>query len=525
MPRRSQRIFAAIAAPTRRCGTLPLAALALAGCPAPDPQRDGGACDRPVVGALTSAAGGVLSGWARDDDRPDQPPLVQIFLDGTPVQRVRAERDPGGAHRFRWAYQALGPGPEGQAHRVAVYGNGVDCQGRPAGTAELAGSPALIAAGCAGLPPAAADFCALAPGYFQQRQRDTALVGDAQRGAQAGVSRAYGGAVLQLRGVLPASPETLGDNLLSEHGALGLQLAIAGYGLLHIGGPVDPAYAYEGASLPCDPRGDPRPPGRVTQAQGPDCGFTGDDQGRTATATRVACWAEDDRQEVCVDFASTLRTVTLDPFHSTRRPAPLTGLRIDQWARSLPGGVRLRYRVRYDGAQAWAAQAQELPQIITADDLAARAYSYLGDRPFQGEAVTALPLSTSEQVLRLPGLAEARYPHRAFAGIAREGWWGVCDQGESRCLTVAALGPEPAEALGAAPDSDEVTEALLVQRPPRAAVSALGSFALQPGLARSFAVYLFPYRYDQPIPAAGGQTPRDLIYKLAPAAFQARSRR
>lgn len=512
-----------------RLGSIFAAApLVLGGCSAaPSPGGDGSCPSaHPLTGAVTRASGGVLTGWVRDDDRPDLPPLVQVFVDGAPLQRLRAEeRREDGAYGFRWDYQSLGPGPEGQAHRFAVYGNGVDCQGRDDGAAELQGSPSLSDDGCAGLPESAAAFCALAPSYFQRRQRDSALVGDAQRGAQVSVSRAYGGALLQLRGAQAQHPERLGDNLLAEHGAMGAQLAIGGYGLLAVGGPLDPSYGYEGADLPCDPQGDPRPPGRVTQAQGPACGFAESQSG--LTATRVACLAQDEHQEICVDFADTLRTVTLDPFHSTRKPAPLVGLRIDQWARVLPegGGLRLRYRLRYQGAQAWAEQAQELPQIVTADGLSARVYSYLGARPFQGDTVAALPLGEQAQVLRLPGLPEARYPHRSAAGVAREGWWCVCSADEARCLTIAALGPEPDEAQGAEADSDEITEALLVQRGPRAVVSALGSFALAPGLRRSFAVLLFPYRYDQPIPAAAGLTPRDLISRRAPAAFRARSAR
>lgn len=472
------------------------------GPPVTDPDG-GGPCQRAPRGQLEEAGAGLLSGWARDDDAPAAELLVQVFIDGVPVQQLATQ---GG--RFLWRMEGLGPGPASapvlDAHRINVYVNGVDCAGGADGmNREIAGSPAYLAEGCARLAGGAGGFCTEAD-YWRGRQATTTLF--SAPGVQVGVARAFGGAVLQLRGAGQAADGTgarFGANVLYEHGEGGIQLGLRGRGA--VGGVADPNYTYEGATRPCEPLLDKNPPGHVLQAQGPECQW-GDLLG-LVHGTDIACWVADGQARTCRDFGNTYYTRYESPFHRTRAPAPVYGLRLDQWIQVAPGRVIVGHDLRYPagGAQEWLTDAQEVPRIAVASGGATRFYSYTGARPFTGDPVgPALgPLLPGTQVvLRLPG--RARYPHASFAAVAQEGWWGACDEAERRCLTVAGF------------DAD-LAEAVLSQDAQSATLSAVAGFALAPGLSRRGEVVVFPYRFDQPIPEAGGQTPRQLVYGLAQA--------
>ena len=131
-------------------------------------------------------------------------------------------------------------------------------------------------------------------------------------------------------------------------------------------------------------------------------------------------------------------------------------------------------------------------------------YWYGGDAPFTGDSVGyhAGPTGT---YLRFPG--QETYGHgEDYNGYVREGWWGVCDGPQERCVTVASFSPlmnEVALHVNQSGGSGYIT--------------ALGYFGVHPGMSHEWTIYVFPYRYDQ---MAGDKTVREHIYDLAPESWK-----
>jgi hypothetical protein len=161
----------------------------------------------------------LIAGWAKDPDF-DGPILCHVYVDGQLVKILLANetRSDVGAHAFGWIPPPYGP----TSHDVVVYAIGVDATGRPDGqTPSLDHSPRTFTAGCEGIAGDALVWCNGVVPYWQNRQRDTVMVGNIN--VRAAVNMAYGGAIFQLYG---ADWQT---NLLDEHGGAANQLSIWGY--------------------------------------------------------------------------------------------------------------------------------------------------------------------------------------------------------------------------------------------------------------------------------------------------------
>jgi hypothetical protein len=97
-------------------------------------------------GALDTANGYVIKGWAKDPDY-NGPISVHVYIDGVLYESLLADMDSGdvGKHRFDWEIPPFGYG----SHEVAVYAIGVDANGYPDGNnPALSGSPKTFNIGC-----------------------------------------------------------------------------------------------------------------------------------------------------------------------------------------------------------------------------------------------------------------------------------------------------------------------------------------------------------------------------------------
>ena len=93
---------------------------------------------------------------------------------------------------------------------------------------------------------------------------------------------------------------------------------------------------------------------------------------------------------------------------------------------------------------AWDNTTQEIPAIFTARGINHKWYWYNGSAPGTGATVTTMPGSGSG-FLQFPN--RSFYPHATSKlGTITEGWWCVCDDSETDCVTVSGSSPLFAEA-------------------------------------------------------------------------------
>ncbi len=471
-------------------------------CPPSCPEPQTG----PPTGNLDKAEWDHFAGWAKDPDS-DAPLQVHIYVDGVLVKAITADdyRPDVGDHGFNWSPPAYGAG----SHQVVAYAIGVDAAGAPDGqNPSLANSPQTLAAGCAGLSASALGWCQGMAPYWIDRQATTELVGD--HTMRVGVDRSFGGTIFQLYGA------GWDDNLILEHGGGAVQLSIWGYD--PVGGTgwfaidaCDPTpYATQQACLaaghascvarahsagahvtdcvtaqPCGgwTAGAPWNP---IQAQGPACGWDSPLNDVTAAGYQGASYY----------------TAHAAPFHFTST-LPAAPMPMEQWVTPHPGYAEVRYRLSYDGPTTWSPHPQEIPAIFTAPGIHSHYYYYGGDAPFTGDTPTHLTEAPNTH-LRWPD--RPVYGHADYIDYATEGWWGVCDDDQDRCLTFAAFDPLMNEAsLSVNQDGGS------------GYLTALGYFAVQPGVTLEWTVYMFPYRHDHLLPT--GLTVRQTIAQLAPADF------
>lgn len=155
---------------------------------------------------------------------------------------------------------------------------------------------------------------------------------------------------------------------------------------------------------------------------------------------------------------------------------------------------------RYSGV-AWGNTTQEVPAIFTSGGTSSKFFWYNGTAPFTNGPITELS-SAPNGFLQFPDRPVWPHPTQAVGTVA-EGWWGVCSEDESRCVTVAG-------------NSELFAEAALSARAdgyPSAYLTPIGYFSgLHPGLDLQWTLYLFPFKYDAQITPT--QTVRDIIASL-----------
>ncbi len=459
------------------------------------------------TGNLDAANEGMIGGWAKDPDW-EGPLNVHIYADGALIKVLKADqwREDVGAHAFSWDPPPFGAGD----HEVIAYALGVDGAGNPNGeNPGLKGSPKTLKGTCNGLESDALGWCQGMAPYWVNRLKDTVWVGNDS--IRVGVNKSFGGTLF---GLYSAGWDR---NLILEHGGGAVQLSIWGYD--PVGGAgwygndgCDPKWytseaackagghascslwAYPGGAhcsnctsqKPCG-GWTPGAPWNPIQAQGPDCGWNS-----PANDCNVAEWQ-----------GQTFYTRLNAPFHftSTAPPAPMP---MEQWVTAHDGYAEVKYRLTYSGPSAWCNHPQEIPAIFTSFGMNQHYYYYDGEAPFTGAGVVH-KAGASNGVLRYPNRPEYGHGNDYF-GYVREGWWGVCDGPQERCLTVASFSPVMNEvAMGQN------------QTAGSGYITALGWFGVSPGMDLQWTVYYFPYRYDQVV---GGKSVRDIIYSLAPPEFK-----
>lgn len=458
------------------------------------------------TGHLDLVSSGNIAGWASDPNWSG-PIVVHVYVDGVLMKALLAAdpRPDVGAHGFNWDPPPYGTG----AHQVVVYAIGVDGSGAPDGqNPAIDGSPGTLDVGCDGLVGDELGWCQAMYPYWVNRQLDTEYVGNDT--VRVGVNRSFGGTIFEIYD---------GDwqnDLILQHGGGAVQLSIWGY---DAAGPA----AWFSTDW-CDPAGYPSEQACKAAGHGQcrygccsegvhavDCvsattcpGWWAAAPWNPIQAQGAACgWNDATNDVVAAGWTGASYYTRHDkPNHfTTSQPPP--PMPMEQWVTAHEGYAEVRYRLSYTGPYAWSAHPQEIPAIFTAPGMTAHYYAYAGAEPFTGDAVTHYD-GPSVGLFRFP--ARSSYGHGdAFVGYVSEGWWSVCDASQERCLTVASF-------------DDIMNEASMSDNGSGAGyITALGAFAVQPGMVREWTVYFFPYRYDQVV---GGETVRQRIYDLAPPGFQ-----
>jgi hypothetical protein len=188
-------------------------------------------------------------------------------------------------------------------------------------------------------------------------------------------------------------------------------------------------------------------------------------------------------------------------FTNNRKSIPL---QMEQWVSVLPDPsspfVRLQYRLTYDQGTTpdWTPTTQEVPAIFTARGISSVYYWYDGALPYTGAPATRSAGGPPPGgFLRLPG--RPAYPHPTFAANVTEDWWGVCDEEEKRCVTVACFSQVCAEA------------AVSNNTQGAGYITPIGLFGVSKAMDLHWELFMFPYRHDEEV---GGKTVREWIRVL-----------
>jgi hypothetical protein len=317
-----------------------------------------------------------------------------------------------------------------------------------------------------------------------------------------------------------ADGTTVGRNLILEHGGAAVQLSIWGYE------PTGPA-AWFRHGVPCDPT--PYANASVCASDGNTCvqrccsegsqvldckaqqpcgGWTAGAPFNPIQAQGKDCGWED-HSGSSVEWIGkenkTLHTVMESPWHftSNRSAAPVIW---EQWSTAHDDGyLNLTYHMAaaadYTGP-AWGNTTQEIPAIFTARGVNHKWFWYNGSAPGAGAAVTTMP-GTGAGYLQFPD--RPLYPHATLKlGTVSEGWWGVCNEDETECVTVAGWSPLFAEAAMNPSGSNQSGHAYM---------TPIGLFSgLHAGMYWRWSLYIFPYKYDHMLKV--NRTVRDVIVAL-----------
>ena len=457
-------------------------------------------------GYLDVADGYAIAGWAKDDDY-DGPISVHVYVDGVLVhdQLANRYRPDVGEHAYHWNNPPFGAGD----HQVIVYAIGVDSNGVPDGeNIGLTNSPRAFNIGCDRLQGDQEGWCRNNPSYWINRQADTKLLWN--KYIKIGINNSYGGTIIQL------FSQDRTYNLILEHGGGAIQLSIWGadgnsseakfYGNDGDIGRCDPkTYDTQGECLqnnekcvfrktgehvatcnppPCN-QWDVAVPWNPIMAQGAYCAWSDSTNDvSTSTSCGTNCW----------------KTVLDNPGHFTKNVAGMSGMKFTQKVTLGDVYAKIDYTADYTGPHYIGLHPQEIPAIFT-NGLSDKYYFYQEDQPYTNDPRVTVQTNVPQNVeryVRFPG--REPYGHwDNYEAIATESWWGVCNNAETHCLTVASF-------------SNTVKEAALKKLDWGGYITALGYFDMPSGSQRKSTVYVFPYKYDEVI---DGKSIRDRIYELA----------
>ena len=471
------------------------------------------ACSVATAGApegwLDVASPGQVSGWARDPDFAG-PIAVHVYLDGTIVHGMEAHDlrpDLPWAdqeHGYNWSPLAWGPG----THSLTVYAIGVDASGNLDGeNIALSGTPYTVNGDCSGFAAPASYWCEGNPAYYVGRQGDSRyLLNDNVR---AGLNVSYGGTLFELYGSDHAF------NYIAEHGGGAVQASLWGYeekgGVAWFGHDLevcDPTpYASEaecqaGGNATCYP---------WANSQGAhvvDCNARRSclDWGAGAPfnpilAQAQGCgWDSPTNDVLAWEATSAAVSTTYENAWHFTKDEPFTGLSVRHMLELGTAWASIDWRITYDGPYTLGTHPQEMPAIFPSWGLA-NAYYYADVAvPWESAdgAVASVVNPVDWVIFGVGGAPEG--PHGPPTVVAQEPWVSVCNAGESRCLTVMVCSAELRE-FNAAPTSYGYGY-----------LTAIGGFAIVPGLDIDGTTYLFPYRYDAVV---GGKTVREWMREIA----------
>lgn len=512
--------------------------------------RQRAAGDIPPIGSMDVGDDSLIAGWAKDPDT-DTPIMVHIYIDGILVEDVKANvpRSDVGAHGFSFYHPSLGSG----THEIRAYAIDVDSHGALTNNnIELGNSPKSFTGDCNGFREGEDEqsWCLVSRDdniqYWQNRQKDTKLLWNDN--VKIGFNNSYGGMITQFYS------NDRAHNLITEHPGAAVQLSVWGYennggGWIWSGpdGAASNTHACDPTTYPAPDLGNASHPISDTaklacEAKNASCSqFPSAGGAQIANCTTVktcntfapaAPWnplqagGEDCKWETPTNDVTPAEVSPgvweikqVNPYQFTKTNA-FDGL---EWTQRVSLGdayAKLDYTIKYNGNYTTLPyQPQELPAIFAAGGMNQKFYFYEGYSPFTNPNSPVRELVITQEQLdrkgwdspnihylglpnRNPQLFLHNTPPRSPYGIADEYWWGVCNEDESQCLTIATFSPLVYE-TGFGPSAPENRGAYL---------TPLGIFQLKPGFNEHLNVYMFPYKWDKVI---NGKSVRERIFELA----------
>lgn len=458
------------------------------------------------VGAVDLVTADKILGWAEDEDF-NGPTKVHVYIDQQFWGEAVADEYRGdiGEHGFTFEYPPVGSGQ----HELVVYVIGVNENGVADGqNVPLQNTTQVISNGCIGLQGAALEWCENNPDYWVSRQEDTKIIGNDF--VKIGINNSYGGMISQLYS------NDMSYNLIDEHGGGAIQLSLYGYDLsagesgawFGSGGECDPvAYASEAACLSANPRC--REFGAGQGSHVADCQTVRPCNGKSVgwpynpiQAQGYQCTWESQTNDVDAkqELEDGSYQIVLDNPGQFSKSAPFDSLEFKQTVLVEEAYAQIDYQLNYTGGLILGVHEQELPAVFTNNKLGAYYYYYTGDMPFENQPITKSALSEGEHFVDI----FAKNSPDALAS-ADEYWWGVCDQKESTCLTIATFSHEIEKAYLKKFSAEELGAGGSYLAP-------IGNFAIKPGLSKKFRIFLFPYHVEAEVK---NKTVRQWIYELA----------
>jgi len=445
----------------------------------------------------------TVSGWAKDPDS-DNPLNVEIFVDDVPFDSFIANvyRADGniGNHAFSFTHATLGNGQ----HKIQIFAKDINSRGNETLLRnELKGSPKTLTFTCAGLKGNAWEWCANpdVSEYWVNRQADTVYLFN--KDIKVGIDKSFGGTIFQLYN------DTRKKNLIEENGGSAIQLSIYGrdrdglYKNYKGCNTFKTDYPVEGTTAPWNP----------IQAISGLCGWTG--SGNDAKIT--------DQQ-----FNSVTMVIN-NPKNFSKNTWGFQALTYTQKVTLEDTYIKVDYNVKFDG---WPngniintnQDEQEIPAIFTSPGINHFFY-WNGARGVNDPDGIAKQILIGRPALvfdikdlnfrRRPNIKEGFYDSTIKPN---EKWWGVCDESEKNCVTVATLdnnlrGAVMQNLAQVTNPTDNTTNPFANADTKGAYITALATWpTMDKGFNKNFTIYIFPYKWDKKI---SDKTIRDRIINLS----------